>query len=226
MQENFATEFKDAVSQQRFNAFQKEADDRTALARYLWNIALCEALYPSFHSLEIGFRNAIHKEFGQISGSDNWLLQCTDILHPRERTSVDSALAKIEQRRREPTEARLIAELSFGFWTSLLDSRYEQNWRQVIAAVFPVMPRRLRTRRNISAMMHPIRKLRNLAFHHHAIWDRDDLERTHQSALDLIGWINPTLVASLNRIDRFPAVYGAQIRPYNEHARHLIPEKS
>lgn len=224
MQENFAAEFADAVSETRFMAFQQGADSRTALARYLWNVALCEALYPAFHTLEVGFRNSIHKEFSRVCSCDNWLIERAEILHPRERPSIDSALAKIEQRRRELSEARLIAELSFGFWTSLLDSRYEQIWRQVIAGVFPVMPRRIRTRRNISAMMHPIRKLRNLAFHHHAIWDRDDLERTHQAALDLIGWINPALVASLNRIDRFPAVYGGQVQPYYEHALHLIPD--
>jgi hypothetical protein len=224
MQENFAKSFSQAVSKTRFGAFEKGDGARLGLARYLWNLSLCEAFYPSFHTLEVGFRNAVHREVGCWSEEPEWLRNSHPFLSDKELPRIKAASTALRKGRKELTEARLVAELGFGFWTSLLDARYDQLWPKIIAGVFPNIPRRIRTRQDISSMMHPIRRLRNLAFHHHAIWDRDDLSSTHQTALDLIGWISSPLAASLGRIDRFSAVQMAQVEPYLEHASQLIIE--
>jgi len=224
MQENFVESFSRAVSRTRFEAFEKGDGARRGLARYLWNLSLCEALYPSFHTLEVGYRNAVHREIGHWTEERQWLVNSPPFLSEKELPRIKAACTSIRKGRKEITEARLVAELGFGFWTSLLDVRYDQLWPKIIAGVFPNIPRRIRTRQDISSMMHPIRRLRNLAFHHHSIWDRDDLASTHQNALDLIGWISAPLAASLGRIDRFSGVQMAQIEPYLEHASQLIIE--
>lgn len=223
MQDNFATDFARAVSSRRFAAFQKDRDHREALARYLWNIALCEALYPAFHTLEVGFRNTIHRELGSAIGEEQWILRRHDFLRPNELKSIKAAEISLTRHHKPVDEPRLVAELSFGFWTSLLDRRYDQLWPKFIGKAFPLMPRRIRTRATLSSMTHPVRKLRNLAFHHHAIWDRQDLGTSHSTAITLIGWISAPLALSLARIDRFPSILAAGLSPYHEQAQALMP---
>jgi hypothetical protein len=222
-QPTFLVGLASAISVTRLQAFQKADDEREALARYLWNIALCEAYYPVFHLLEVGFRNALHREIGQYVLCESWLSQPPAFLRRRELEAIQSAELSLKCSHKPIDEPRLVAELSFGFWTSLLDVHYDQLWHQIISRSFPLMPRTLRTRSHLSSMVQPIRRLRNLAFHHHAIWDRDDLGITHTSAATIIGWISSPLAASLGRIDRFPAVLSAGLAPYREHANNLIP---
>ena len=72
-QQPFLESFTWSVSQTQFAAFQRADTPCEGLPRYLWNIALCEALYPAFHTLEIAFRNAIHRELGATLQSPEWL---------------------------------------------------------------------------------------------------------------------------------------------------------
>ncbi len=219
----FAAAFTRAVSATRFGAFRKSGSDAEGLGHYLWNIALCEAFYPTVHTLEVGFRNTVHRELGAAIGQPEWLRQHNPFLHERELASISQAEQSLTRHHKPIDEPRLVAELSFGFWTSLLDRRYERIWPRFIAKAFPNMPRRIRTRATLSSMAQPIRKLRNLAFHHHAIWDRPDLETNHNYATTIIGWISTPLAASLAKIDRFPAVFSEGPAPYVEHAASLIP---
>lgn len=89
---------------------------------------------------------------------------------------------------------RIIAELNFRFWTSMLDKRYEQVLRpQLIKTAFPYMQRKIRTRKVLSQQFHKIRQLRNRIFHHKPIWHWQDLVMTvdrfppaHQNSLQEI----------------------------------------
>lgn len=222
-QSSFLTEFSLSVSARRFSAFQKTEGSLEGLANYLWNIALCEALYPVFHTLEVGLRNAIHREIGSAIGESDWLLKRHGFLKEKEIPSIFSAENSLQKHGKPVDEPRLVAELSFGFWTSLMDSRYDQLWPKFGDRALPHMPRNIRTRKKLSAMIHPIRKLRNLAFHHHAIWDRTDLWSTYTAANTIIGWISTPLLLSLARIDRFPSVFDAGVKPYLNHAKNLVP---
>jgi hypothetical protein len=222
-QASFIKEFSLSVSSPRFAAFQKGNSARDGLAYYLWNIALCESLYPAFNTLEVGFRNALHRELGNAFNEPEWLLNRHSFLKERELPAIKAAESSLQNHHKPVDEPRLVAELSFGFWTSLIDKRYDQLWARFAPKAFPLMPRKLRLRSNLSSMVQPIRKLRNLAFHHHAIWDRTDLGTSHTSAITIIGWINAPLAISLSRIDRFPSVLAAGVAPYRDHAHNLIP---
>ncbi|WP_444945362.1 hypothetical protein ACJJIP_13825 [Microbulbifer sp. VTAC004] len=77
----------------------------------------------------------------------------------------DSAAAGLQQALGGLDAGRVIAELSFGFWTSLLDRRYKQVlWPRLLKTAFPEMPRRLRTRNNLSRRFQRICHLRNRIF--------------------------------------------------------------
>ena len=69
--------------------------------------------------------------------------------------------------RKQIEAGRVVAELNFGFWTALMDRRYEQVlFPKLLKPCFPYMPRHERTRKNVSARFERIRRLRNRIFHH------------------------------------------------------------
>jgi hypothetical protein len=203
------------VSAERIGSFRRgTADDEAVLARYLWNIALCEALYPSLHFLEVALRNVVFEAaaatypFAGAAGS--WLEQ-PGILHGDEARMVRAAGQRLS-RRGKPCEAgRLVAELSFGFWTTLFDVRYEQNrvlWPRLFAQkIFAHAPRQKRSRKALSPLLNRVRHLRNRAFHHEPIWHWGDLTEQHALVVDLLGWMSPELRATVSAVDRFPRVH-------------------
>ena len=50
---------RNALSTERLGAYARpeDADDVDSVARYLWNLALCSALQPVLHTLEVTVRN-------------------------------------------------------------------------------------------------------------------------------------------------------------------------
>jgi hypothetical protein len=105
------------------------------------------------------------------------------------------------------TEDYLVAEMKFGFWTSLLNSSYDRLWPKIIAGVFPHMPRTMRSRSDASILMNEVRKLGNAALHHHSIWHWGDLKDRHAKMRQLIEYICKSSAAIANEVDRFPAMY-------------------
>ena len=62
-----------------------------------------------------------------------------------------------------------MAELTLGFWVSLLNTEYERTLWQALRRAFPYMPRRERQRRNVSAPLNTFRRFRNRIFHNESI---------------------------------------------------------
>jgi hypothetical protein len=123
---------------------------------------------------------------------------------------VIDVLSLLGRQRKPLTAGRVVAELTFGFWTSLCDRAYERPlwqplWRR--RTVLPHLPRRHRTRHFVSAHLNGIRLLRNRVFHYEPVWHRRDLAQRHQDILEAIGWVSPVLAATAAPLDRFPLVY-------------------
>jgi hypothetical protein len=206
----FFNNLERVLSKDRFDSYkQSGAENAEALKLYLWNIALCESLYPSCQILEVGIRNAIHLEISKAIKEPNWLNQEHGFLYEDEQAAIKKAKESVRKRCGDCPEARLVAEMSFGFWTSLFDSRYETMWHKIIGGVFPNMPRIIRTRGEVSKRMNAVRRLRNAAFHHHSIWHWKDLEQQHKEIHTLIGWICTSISEIAIGIDRFPTIYNS-----------------
>lgn len=222
MQAQFLSDFQRLVSFPRYDAFRDGGTDVEALARYLWNTALCESLYPVFQILEVGFRNAVHSEIGIECGEPDWLLYPPKFLQLREVDAISQAITGLRKEQKPVDEPRMVAKLNFGFWTCLLDKPYDQLWHKIIRQVVPLMPRRIRTRQSLSSHLHSIRKLRNLAFHHHAIWHHPRLELVHQNSLEVIQWLSISLGSVNAVLDRFPAVLNGGSDAFIDAATTLI----
>lgn len=210
MQDDFVSKLLTAFSSERIEAYRNRIngdENNDLFVHYAWNIALSESLYPSIQILEIVLRNSINRAMSQEFGRVDWY-DAENIITLRERDKVNKAKKSLAVMGKPIEAGRVVAELSFGFWTALMDRRYEQVlWRKLIKPCFPYMPRHLRTRKNILGRFEKIRRLRNRIFHHEPIWFWENLENQHKDILEAISWIEPAARDFVTIIDRFPSVY-------------------
>ena len=210
MQERFAEQLRNVLSIERLQAYSDKLSqdgNKYLFCHYTWNIALSESLYPTLQAIEVTLRNVLHNKIQEHAGQDDWFHKA-GILRRREQDAVRKAEETLRQKRKPLEPGRILAELSFGFWTSLFDSRYEQVlWPVLIKNVFPNMPRKIRTRKTLSRRFNRIRNLRNRIFHHEPVWYWQDLSGHHKEILEAISWIEPSMEQLVTAIDRFPLVY-------------------
>lgn len=216
---------RSAISSERLDAYRRSHNDTDVdvIARYLWNTALSEALYPAIQGLEVALRNGIHNVATDAYATAFWF--DLTIIHQREADKVADAKTALRNQGKPLEAGRIVAELNFGFWTSLFDSRYEQIlWPRLLKSAFPAMPRRIRTRRALSSRLNRLLKLRNRIFHHEPIWYWSDLKQQHADTLETIGWISPALHRTLMLIDRFPEVHGLGSTLYNQRVTEFVTD--
>ncbi|WP_354292952.1 Abi family protein [Paramixta manurensis] len=137
----------------------------------------------------------------------------------REETLVDQARDLIVAEGKTITPARVISGLSFGFWTTLLSTKYEDVnsksllWPNLEAIVFPHAPPGCGMP-DIREAFHRVRALRNRLSHHEALWKfhYDDpatglpdygnpvygaqascslLRKHYDDIIEMIGWMSP-----------------------------------
>jgi hypothetical protein len=219
-QQTYISLLEQAVSPSRLRPYRlsSDSDDLAGGARYIWNMALCESLYPSLHSLEIALRNTLHTELSRIYGV-TWYADPAVVVVGRARAAVAAATRALLDAGKQPSPGKIVAELTFGFWTSLFNVAYERPiWQRLLSrtSVFPHAGTQ-RQRSALSARMNRIRVLRNRVFHHEPVWHWRDLSYQHGGVLESIGWIAPVLKHIALTLDRFPSIYQAGPTVYRAH---------
>ncbi|RZK18391.1 MAG: hypothetical protein EOO56_16185, partial [Hymenobacter sp.] len=121
-----------------------KGDEQLGLTLYLDNLRVAQSFYPALSLLEVALRNAVHNALSIKFKTDNWLFtEQQGFMVDPSLTYYDTArkeeianhkilkmvLAAIkdykEQRQHDPPNGlAIIAELSFGFWTSLFNKKY------------------------------------------------------------------------------------------------------
>lgn len=136
-----------------------------------------------------------------------------------EEMQVEQAKNQIRTDGKAVTTERIIAGLTFGFWTTLLTDKYEDQssnrllWPGLFADVFPHAPAGF-GREDVKKVIFRIKDLRNRVSHHEAVWkfSKDDpvtgrpdpkrpvygaaascnlLNKHYDDILAVIGWISP-----------------------------------
>ena len=219
MQANFSGQLRRAISHERLDAYRRRgssSDYAELFAHYAWNMTLSENLYTPLQCLEVSLRNSIHDAATAYFKTDTWF-DIPSVLHPPEINKVQEAKSTILKGKKPLDAGRIIPELTFGFWTSLFDVRYEKVlWPWLLKPVVPSMPRQLRIRKNLSKRLNRIRTLRNRIFHHEPIWHWHDLQSQHDDIVEAIAWVSPTMKAFVEPFDRFESVYKNGISAYRE----------
>jgi hypothetical protein len=221
-----------------------ESTDAIAASRYIWNIALGQALYPSIHIFEVALRNRIfsagenHLSFARRAHIRCWLDADPPILRPREVNSVITAKRSLitdMRRRHGPSRGKsyvtvdgLIAKLSLGFWRHILEPQYGASmtapgilWPQLLRSAFPAAPHGIQ-RSQIEERVEAIRRLRNRTFHHEPIWNDPNLAATHAALVEICFWLSPHLHARLVAFDTFGSVHRMTAQRYLRRRLHVL----
>lgn len=216
---SFFDDLARAVSHPRIERYRPQnGQDFETAVYYFWNISLSEALYPCLNALEVTLRNSIHEAATAAYKSEFWFDQ-PGVLLQRQPDQVRAARTKVRDRKKSPTAGRIIAELHFGFWTTLLSDPYHNSlWMprkaRLLKDAFPNMTNARRVRSDIHRRYDMQRYLRNRVFHFEPVWDGVEvpIQQTtnilsvrdlHNEALEAIGWISPTTRDSVLTIDHF-----------------------
>lgn len=204
--EFFKKVFSDDRMERYFSLYPN--DENKAMLHYQCNLMLSEAMYVPLSVLEVTLRNALCRELTTMAGREDWyaIFPNTPGLSNLNRY-ITKAVKQISGRHEVITPSKVIAELTLGFWVSLLNSEYEKVLWKDLRRAFPYMPKVIRQRKNISAPLNRFRSFRNRVFHNEAIcWNINQVIKIHNELVEVLGWINNDMPKWLSSSDRVPLV--------------------
>ncbi|HEX8393133.1 MAG TPA: hypothetical protein VF665_12385 [Longimicrobium sp.] len=235
-QDAFVGRVEAVLSSARLHRFAASTTERRweRLARYTWNVSICEAFYPLLHFLEIVLRNRVYDHGASsypLHGTRHiasWLDADPPHLTPYAVQEVENAKKKLFRSAKRPgaLEHRsgaynggdLVAALDFGFWTGLFsrhylfqNSRDRRLWPHGFTQVFPYAPSRIALP-TISGRLNGLRQLRNRAFHHEPIWARPNLAGDRDNILQLLDWMSPETARVARATERLSEVVSDDYR--------------
>jgi hypothetical protein len=200
----------------RFDAYRRanDTDELDAIARYVWNMEVSKSLHTKLHIVEVTFRNQLNLALNLHYGA-SWY-DNPSVLSPETRLIVGKVKDELTRLGRPLDPGRVVAGLSFGFWTELYGQRYETRIGiKTLRAVFPHYSGTLPLRRSlISGILKDIRLLRNRVAHLEPIIFDPDLPIRHEQMANLISWMNPQMAKLSDIKDNLREVYGGTWKPY------------
>jgi len=197
------------ISKERLEPYLRhhKNDLNKAIAHYKSNILISEAFYPLLAILEIGLRNSIDYQLSKHFNDKQWYEnpEFVKIASRFQINSISEARLNILSEKKELTAGRIISELSFGFWTSLFDTKFEMTLWKNLRLTFSNCPKQIRKRKTMSSKFNGIRRLRNRVFHHEAItWNLEILNSYKLQMIEGVEWFDKELlewIVELNHID-------------------------
>ncbi len=116
------------ISKERLEPYLKfnKNDLFKAIDHYKSNILISESFYPLLAVLEIGLRNSVDYQLTKRFNDNEWYdnKEFVKIATRFQIDRISQARTNIYSEKKEITPGRIISELSFGFWTSLFDTRF------------------------------------------------------------------------------------------------------
>ncbi len=208
------TEIQRTLSSDRLRPYHHSVGGNLELAVRLYeqNTLLSESLYGILQGLEVAFRNTTHSQLAADYGRAEWY----DVLklEPEQRAMLRNAKETLKKEGKALDAGRVVAELSFGFWTGLTGPKYDVLWRNHLVKIFP---RRPVQRAQVQARLNSIRKLRNRVAHHEPILSRP-LQKDVNQIFDTISWMSPITA----RWVRGNSSFDERFRSYRE----IFPSRS
>jgi hypothetical protein len=192
-----------ALSIDRFSSYVVAAggDRGFALELYEWNSSVSAAFYVPLQSIEIGLRNACHRELAVLFGAawpDDRRFQQLGFL-----AAIDEAKERLRRLNRPRDTPHIVAELSFGFWTTILGRRFEHTlWNPALRRAFPrfaSIVSRNPGRPEIAKRFDHIRVFRSRIAHHEPIFTRA-LAHDYRSLLEVASWMHADLAEWTSRV--------------------------
>lgn len=195
------------LSEPRMAPYLRVADDdrARALDLYEWSCRTASAAFEIVGHLEVLMRNALDRalaeHFRERAVGIPWFL-----LPAPGGESVAEQVETVRSRLRprgQESRHQIVAGLSFGFWSGLLGSRYEELWRDAVRHAFPYSDGR---RKQVSSAVERVRKFRNRLAHHDSMVNVDVPFEIRQ-VVELAGFIDPAAARWLEQCSRAMDVY-------------------
>lgn len=225
----FFQQIEDILHAERIDVYRQDgADHKLTLARYMLNMALSESLYPTLQFAEIALRNAVHRELTARCGTNAWYDSSSARLTPWQQDKVAEAKAALDRNRKPPTPGRIVAELTFGFWTGFFNNTHARTGIGSFLSqnAFRHAPAREQYQARLDRRWQDIRDLRNRVFHHERIIHWKDLDIRHRSVLEVVAWISPELHDLARTLDRFQSIRQQGLQPWIDKLRLHWPRKN
>ena len=178
-------------------------DLNKAILHYQSNIELSSSFYACLSVFEVALRNSLNRELITMFGREDWyrVIPTTPGLNDL-NYYIKEAQKHISKRGEIVTAPKIVAELTFGFWVSLMNSQYERVLWHDLRRAFPFMPKKQRQRNNISAPLNNFRAFRNRVFHNEPIcWSRSYIDNMNKEILQGLCWINKDIPTWLVKFD-------------------------
>lgn len=196
------------VSAERFGKYVRASnfDDELAMKLYLWNAQVGEAFHIPIQAAEVALRNKINAALVAQFGADWWDERAfLEIAQPFQVSDIQVATNRILNRQNPLCTGQIVASLSFGFWSGMMDGEYNiPIWSRHLRGSFPHLPAR-RERKHVAARAKKINKLRNRISHHEPIFQMN-ISQEHADILEFIGWICPQKLEWIRPSCRMPSV--------------------
>ncbi len=187
------------ISEKRLAGYRGKNNSLEAcLKRYQYNIQLSKEFYPLLHILEVGLRNSIYEAWSKKLGR-NWILEEQTVFREQESDKISKARGQLNKQNRPIETGRIIAELNFGFWTSLFHTSYETHNRGIIKDIFPFSAKRDRASVQIRKDIHMLRLFRNRIYHYEPIWNQKNIKICLEKIGKYICFINPDLMLEIQK---------------------------
>ena len=126
--------FIDILSSERFGTYRGWAtgDEALAVRLYTYNVQLSTALYGPLHMLEVALRNVVDRKLSAAIGP-NWYdiptaLSLDAGTCQYQQGCMVSARETLRRARKPGTHCEIIAQLDFGFWSSLFGKGTHVLW--------------------------------------------------------------------------------------------------
>lgn len=144
-------------------------DAERAIELYAWNSRLAAECFADVGHLEILLRNRVDRVCSVYYVEEElripWFLQLCSGLNDDDRNSVIGARERICSSRYPESRDRIVASLTFGFWTGLFNKRHDEMWKQCLHMVFAEGNNPSVTRKTVAALLESVRITRNRVAH-------------------------------------------------------------
>lgn len=221
MNNKIFSELEKAISNSRLTTYQNflnTSSKEELIKSYILNAKLSENFYFLLQNLEVTLRNAIYDSYTNCSQFSKpfFYLREQNTTKPYNRELHSYACWKmigtvkhnLQKNSVTVTDGKIISELNFGFWTTLLEENYYKTviWRKIFKDVFPYYHHTIKIDDDVdqvSTVINRIRQFRNRIFHFEAVIHKNNLQQIHNDILDVISWINPTMYKLTKTFDEY-----------------------
>lgn len=176
----------DILSADRFSTYLVWANSDIALGErlYSYNVQLSADFYSSLHMLEIALRNKCDIALTAARGAA-WFDDVGVLREPYQRQCVQDARTLLLREGKAASHGQMIAELNFGFWSSLFGRSSNHLW----GTLRPIFNTSGLQRATIAQKLRDLRRLRNRIAHYEPILAQP-LTALHADVLNLTSWMS------------------------------------